>query len=94
MNINALTLDEIIRTAEPETDLERRLLVFLTSARYVDLDKYECPDCEYKDDLEVELNGLEVELNDIQGAHEDLADNVSEAVDTLKKAIETLESSL
>jgi hypothetical protein len=80
-------LDEIIRTAEPETDLERRLLVFLTSARYVDLDKYECPDCEDKDDLEVELN-------DIQGAHEDLVDNVSEVVDTLKKAIETLEGSL
>ena len=87
MNINALTLDEVIRTAEPETDLERRLLVFLTDARYVDLDKYECPDCGDRDDLEVELN-------DIQGAHEDLADNVSEAVDTLKKAIETLESSL
>ena len=46
MNINALTLDEIIRTAEPETDLERRLLSFLTDARFVNLDEHECPDCD------------------------------------------------
>ena len=48
MNINALTLDEIIRTAEPETDLERRLLSFLTDARFVNLDEHECPDCRIK----------------------------------------------
>ena len=84
MNLNALTLDEIIRTVEPETDLERRLLSFLTDARYVDLDKHECPDCNDKD-------GLEIELSDLKDEHENLEDSVSDAVDTLKKAIETLE---
>ena len=84
MNLNALTLDEIIRTVEPETDLERRLLSFLTDARYVNLDEYECSDCDDKDDLEAKLG-------DANDAHEALEDSVSEAVDTLKKAIETLE---
>ena len=84
MNINALTLDEIIRTAEPETDLERRLLSFLTDARFVNLDEYECSDCEDKDDLELRLG-------DVKGAHEALGDSVDEVVDALKKAIEIFE---
>jgi len=84
MNINALTLDEIIRTAEPETDLERRLLRFLTDARFVNLDEHECPDCSDKDDLEMNLSNA-------KEAREALEDSVSEVIDTLKKAIETLE---
>ena len=84
MNINALTLDEIIRTTESETDLERRLLSFLTDARFVNLDEYECPDCRDKDDLESKLG-------DVKGAHEALGDSVDEVVDALKKAIEIFE---
>ena len=84
MNINALTLDEIIRTAEPETDLERRLLSFLTDARFVDLDNYECSDCEDKDDLEWKLG-------DVKDAHDALEDSIDEVVDALKKAIEIFE---
>jgi hypothetical protein len=84
MNLNALTLDEIIRTTEPETDLERRLLSFLTDARFVNLDEHECPDCSDKD-------YLESKLGDVKGAHEALEYSVDEVVDALKKAIETLE---
>ena len=81
MNINALTLDEIIRTTEPETDLERRLLSFLTDARFVNLDKYECPDCKDKDDLKEELEDVCVNHNTLK---KDLASFICE----LKDAIE------
>jgi len=84
MNINALTLDEIIRTVEPETDLERRLLSFLTDARYVDLDEHECPDC--KDKV-----GLEEELEDVCVNHNALKKDLASFVCELKDAIEVFE---
>jgi len=84
MNLNALTLDEIIRTVEPETDLERRLLSFLTDARYVDLEEHECPDCKDKDDLEKELEDVCVNHNTLK---KDLASFIRE----LKDAIEPFE---
>ena len=84
MNINALTLDEIIRTTEPETDLERRLLSFLTDARFVNLDEHECPDCKDKDDLEKELEDVCVNHNTLK---KDLASFIRE----LKDAIEPLD---
>ena len=84
MNLNALTLDEIIRTVEPETDLERRLLSFLTDARYVDLEEHECPDCKDKDDLEEELEDVCVNHNTLK---KDLASFIRE----LKDAIESFE---
>ena len=74
MNINALTLDEIIRTAEPETDLERRLLSFLTDARFVNLDEHECPDCD--------SNNLAVD--DIKCAAIEAVDKLKEAVEILE----------
>ena len=84
MNINALTLDEIIRTAEPETDLERRLLSFLIDARFVNLDEHECPDCKDKDDLKEELEDVCVNHNTLK---KDLASFIRE----LKDAIEPFE---
>ena len=84
MNLNALTLDEIIRTVEPATDLERRLLSFLTDARYVNLDEHECLDCKDKDDLEEELEGVCVNHNTLK---KDLASFIRE----LKDAIESFE---
>ena len=74
MNINALTLDEIIRTAEPETDLERRLLSFLTDARFVNLDEYECLDC----------NSNNLAVDDIKCAAIEAVDKLKEAVEILE----------
>ena len=85
MNINALTLDEIIRTAEPETDLERRLLGFLTDARYVNLDEYECRKCRFNE-------GIEKELEDACANHNALQKDLAEFICQLKDAITVVES--
>ena len=77
MNIDALTSDEIIRTVEPETDLERRLLSFLTDARYVNLDEYECPEC----------SGNTSALDDIKGGAIEAVDRLKEAVEILEDYI-------
>ena len=77
MNINALTLDEIVRTAEPETDLERRLLSFLTDARFVNLDEYECPECSVNASA----------LDDINGGAIETIDKLKEAVEILENYV-------
>ena len=74
MNINVLTLDEIIRTVEPETDLEKRLLGILSSSRYVDLDEYECPECSFNAGA----------LDDIKGGAIETIDKLKEAVEILE----------
>ena len=83
MNASALTMQEIIRTVEPETDLEKRLFSFLTDSRYVDLNSYKCPDC--KDMVEND------ELEDCENERDSLQQSVDAALEQLKEAIELLE---
>ena len=83
MNASALTMQEIIRTVEPETDLEKRLFSFLTDGRYVDLNSYECPDC--KDMVEND------ELEDCENERDSLQQSVDAALEQLIEAIELLE---
>ena len=84
MNASALTMQEIIRTVEPETDLEKRLFSFLTDSRYVDLNSYECPDCQ-------ELPERESDLEDCENERDSLQQSVDAALEQLKEAIELLE---
>ena len=83
MNVSALTLPEILRTVEPETDLEKRLFSFLTDSRYVDLNSYKCPDC--KDMVEND------ELEDCENERDSLQRSIDAALEQLKEAIELLE---
>jgi len=84
MNVSALTLPEILRTVEPETDLEKRLFSFLLDSRYIDLNSYECPDCE---NLSVRMDVLE----GCENERDSLQRSANAALDKLKKAIELLE---
>jgi len=89
MNVSALTLPEILRTVEPETDLEKRLFSFLTDSRYVDLNSYECPDC--KDMVEKdELEDCENERDSLQRSRNAGLEQAKEAMEQLKEAIELL----
>ena len=80
MNVNALTLQEIIRTVEPETDLEQRLFYFLTNVEYVDLDRYQCPDCE-------ELSECEDDLALLQDDVQRTRDLIGEAIKILDRRL-------
>ena len=86
MNLQMLTLKEILRVIDPETPLEKRLFDFLEPGNLVDLDVYQCPEC-VELELTLEDAPSEIEIDELESDIERLKDRESYLEDFILKVM-------
>lgn len=77
MNYNMLTNKEILRIAEPETDLEKRLMTLVEDMDRSDSDEVE--------QLTAEVGSLENEVTSLESSNSSLDDDVSDLEGEVKR---------
>ncbi len=83
MNYNMLTNEEILRIADPKTDLEKRLLTLVDEKYSEDSQRVEEAECNFET--------LKAEYDDLDSHNDDLTDglnDLNDLIDKLKKRMD------